>query len=217
MKGLKIFFFVTVSCFIAAPLYADIYEWTDENGVRHFTNYTPPATANILIKTEEVPYDEAADRERIEAERQLQLELDRLEIAEKEAEIERLAAEAERKAAEADRYSEEIRRQADKYLQEAKIDRHYYRSYGYFGYYRPPHYHFKPNKRRYFKRNYYGHSGTNLHYKYRQKERFSRKAIETKRPLKYRGKNRYRSSRIGWRGKGYHGIEYLRGGRAGFK
>ena len=89
--------------------------------MRHFTNYAPPATAKILLKTEEMPYDEAADRERIEAERQLQLELDRLEVAEKEAEIERLAAEAERKAAEADRYSEEVRRRADEYLQEAKM------------------------------------------------------------------------------------------------
>ena len=68
MKGLKIFCFVTVSCFMAAPLYADIYEWTDQNGVKHFTNYTPPADATILIKTEELPYDEAADRERIAAE-----------------------------------------------------------------------------------------------------------------------------------------------------
>ena len=217
MKGLKLFFIVTVSYFIATPLYADIYEWTDENGVRHFTNYAPPAAAKILIKTEEVPYDEAADRERIEAERQLQLELDRLEVAEKEAELERLAAEAERKAAEADRYSEEVRRQADRYLQEAKSDRYYYRTYGYFGYYRPPHYYLKPYKRHYFKRNHYGHSGKNLYYKYRQKERFSRKTYKTKHPLKYRGGNGYSASRIGRRGKGYYGIEYSRGGRAGLR
>jgi hypothetical protein len=217
MKGLKIFFFVTASCLIAAPLYADIYEWTDENGVKHFTNYAPPATAKILIKTEELPYDEAADRERIEAERQLQLELERLEAAEKEAEITRLAAEAERKAAEADRYSEEVRRQADKYLEEAKNDRHYYRSYGYFGYYRPPHFYLKQYKRRYSKRNDFEHSGKNRHYKYHQKERFSRKAYEKKRPLKYRGENSYRAPRIDWRGKGYYGRGYLRGGRAGLR
>jgi len=76
MKGLKIFLFIAAGCLIAGPLYADIYEWTDENGVKHFTNYTPPDNT-ILIKFEELPYDEAADRARIEAERQQQLELAR--------------------------------------------------------------------------------------------------------------------------------------------
>ena len=100
MKGLKIFCFLTLSYFITCPLYADIYEWTDENGVKHFTNYTPPAGATVLLKTEEVPYDEDADRERVEADRKIQLELARLELAEREAEIERRTTEAERRAAE---------------------------------------------------------------------------------------------------------------------
>ena len=73
MKGLKIVTLITiVSWFIASSLYADIYRWTDENGVIHFANYAPPDGATIMMKTEELPYDEAADRERMEAERQRQ-------------------------------------------------------------------------------------------------------------------------------------------------
>jgi len=62
MKGLKIFLLIAAGCLIAGPLNADIYEWTDENGVKHFTNYTPPDNATILIKFEELPYDEVKEK-----------------------------------------------------------------------------------------------------------------------------------------------------------
>jgi hypothetical protein len=194
MKGLKIVTLITiVSWFIASSLYADIYRWTDENGVIHFANYAPPDGATIMMKTEELPYDEAADRERMEAERQRQLELARLEIAEKEAEIERRAAEAERRAAEADRYAEETLREADNYLEAARNDRYYNRSFGFFGfsrprhfnrwyyrnetasiYYRRPHYR-HPYKHRFQKRHFYGHSRKYYRHKYYQKKHSYRK------------------------------------------
>ena len=32
---------------------ADIYFWTDENGVKNFTNYSPPEKAEVFMKTPE--------------------------------------------------------------------------------------------------------------------------------------------------------------------
>ena len=113
MKGLSILIIIAAGVLAAGALQADIYEWTDENGVKHFTNYAPPDNATILIKTEEFPYDEAADRARVEADKQFQLELTRLELAEREAELERREAEAVRRAAEAERYADDTVRAAD--------------------------------------------------------------------------------------------------------
>ena len=42
MKGFKIICLVMLGFITAVPLFADIYEWTDENGVKHYTNYAPP-------------------------------------------------------------------------------------------------------------------------------------------------------------------------------
>ncbi len=108
------------ACGAAAVAGADIYEWTDENGVKHFTNYAPPKGAKVLIKSKEEPYDEAADRARMEAERQERLELARFEIAEREAELEFREAEVGRRLAEVDRLVEDTLREADAYREEAR-------------------------------------------------------------------------------------------------
>ena len=183
MSSLKIMVFILLSCIVATSSFADIYEWTDENGVKHFTNYAPPDDATILMKSEEVPYDEAADRARIEADRQYQLELAKLEIAEKEAELARREAEAERRAAEAERYAAETEKAADQYLEDARNDRYYYRGGGSYGYYRPlydkrwyyrkyrpTHDYSRPHKRIYRKKSHYGHSKKNYGNKYHQKK-----------------------------------------------
>lgn len=168
MKGLKIVLLVAAGCLIAGSLQADIYQWTDDNGVKHFTNYAPPEDATILMKTEEVPYDEAADLARMEADRQYHLELARQEIAAREAELKLREAEAERKAAEAERYAQEKVREADQYLNDAQNDRWYYRTGGYYGYYGPPY--VQHYKRKYRKKNHIGHSGKKYDKKYRQKK-----------------------------------------------
>jgi hypothetical protein len=151
MTVLKIFLCITVGCFVASSLYADIYEWTDEDGVRHYANFAPPPEAGIMMKTEELPYDEAADRARQEADRKEQLELRRLELAERKAELERREAETEQRLKEAGRQAEETLREAEKILDEARDDRYDYGNYGYSDYYRsyyPYHY-----KNRYYYRN----------------------------------------------------------------
>jgi len=168
MQGLKIFLLIAAGCFIAGPLQADIYEWTDANGVKHFTNYAPPDNATILMKTQEVPYDEAADLARMEADRQYQLELAKLEMAAREAELERREAEAERKAAEAERYAQETERAADQYLEDAKNDSRYYRGGGYYGYYGRPY--IQHYKRKYPKKSHYRYSRKKYGSKYHPKK-----------------------------------------------
>ena len=220
MKGLKILLFLAAVCLIAGTLHADIYEWTDANGVKHFTNYAPPDDATILMKTEELPYDEAADRARIEADRQQQLELARLELAAREAEIERRAAEAERRAAEAERYAEETVQKADQYLDDARNDRYYSRGGGYYGFYRPPHYkrwyyrnhtasiYFKdPPRIDHYKRTYRGksHSGRNYGHKYGQEKHAYPKTYQSPRSLGSPSRTTRGAYRVNARSRGQAG------------
>ena len=65
---------------------ADIYRWKDANGVMHFSNQPPPAGVTVIEKIEETPYDAEADRQRIEEERRLRLERQKLEVEERKAE-----------------------------------------------------------------------------------------------------------------------------------
>ena len=235
MKGLKIFLFIAAGCLIAGPLYADIYEWTDENGVKHFTNYTPPDNATILIKFEELPYDEAADRARIEAERQQQLELARLEIAEREAELQRREAEAERRAAEAERYADETVRTADQYLDDARDDRYSYRGGGYSGYNRPSHFkrwyyrnntasiyfvdrpYIEHSKRKYRGKSNYGHSGKYHGSNYRPKKQTYPKQYQSAHNLRSRSGNTHGTYRINARSRGRVGRSHSSRGSFGLR
>jgi len=130
MNGIKIFIFIAAVCIVASPLFADIYEWTDADGVKHYSNYAPPENARILMKTKEEPYDEAADRARAEAERQQQLESARLELVQRQAELELREAEAERRLSEADRLAEKALRDAESYIEEAENSGPPFQSYG---------------------------------------------------------------------------------------
>jgi hypothetical protein len=226
MRAVIIVLFTLVGYLIASSSFADIYRWTDQNGVIHFTNYAPPKDATVIMKTEEVPYDEVADRQRMESERQQELELARLEIAEKQAEIEKRAAEAERRALEAERYAEETVREAEDYLKDVRNDRYYSTSYGYFGYYRPPHFrrwyyrnetgsiYFKkpqyknPHKRHYLKRRHYGHHKKYYHHKHHPSKHFYQKGSLRVHKLHSRGKKFHGRSGFGYRG-GYHGRRHM--------
>jgi hypothetical protein len=121
---------------------ADIYSWTDENGVNHFTNYAPPKQARLLMKTPEIPYDEEADIQRRETDR---LEVARQELAEREAFLMLQQQQAERRLAEANARVDAALREADKILQDAEAateDANYNNGdsyaygYGYYPYYR---------------------------------------------------------------------------------
>jgi hypothetical protein len=53
-----------VSLSLAVPVFAQIYEWVDENGVKRFSNEPPPESAVNVKATEELEYDKAADEAR---------------------------------------------------------------------------------------------------------------------------------------------------------
>ena len=165
------------SGFAALTARADIYSWTDENGVNHFTNYAPPKHAKLLIKTPEISYDEEADNQRQEADR---LEVARQELADREAFLlqeqqaaERRLAEANAKADAALREADEILREAETAAEDANYDRSNSYAYGYYhkGYYR------KYGGSYYKKRPYKYRNGRQYKHRYRpsHKNRFNRR------------------------------------------
>ncbi len=91
MKRLLIILMLSVACWYLAgnsPIEADIYTWTDENGVRHYSNSPPPDAKDSEVIFEEYQHDPASDKERFEMEQQewkklmQQIEADEREAAE---------------------------------------------------------------------------------------------------------------------------------------
>ena len=124
--------------FAASTASADIYAWTDENGVRHFTNHVPPKQATLFMKTPEIPYDEEADNERREMDR---LAVASQELAEREAFLLEQQQAAERRLEAAKARADETLREAERILKDAQAaseDTNYgsYIGFGY-GYYYP--------------------------------------------------------------------------------
>ena len=78
---------------------ADVYTWTDENGVKHFGTQPPENATNARVVFKEEPYNATADQKRTEAQEKEITELIR-ELEKEEAEQ---AAAAKQKAAEAEK------------------------------------------------------------------------------------------------------------------
>jgi hypothetical protein len=222
MSSFKILAFVLLCCIFATSSLADIYGWTDENGVKHYSNYAPAEESTVLMKTREEPYDEAADRARMEFERQERLELARLELAQREAELELREAEAKRKLAEAERMAQEALREADGYSDEAitssriiyRGGRYWCRDHRYGcndpidrrWYYRKKHYRSsrhtfsRPNPHqhnRHVKKKYAASNKRDYDPKYRIKTRYRHHGNEAKHKLNSRAATNYRVNRIG--------------------
>jgi hypothetical protein len=99
MKALlTLIFLIGIAVWVPASN-ADIYTWTDENGVKHFGNQPPENAADAKIIFKEEPYDAAADQQRTNEENRELTEL----IRELEEEEQQQAAGARKKAAEAER------------------------------------------------------------------------------------------------------------------
>jgi len=71
MKRLIPLALVAVFCLWASIAVAQIYEWIDKNGVRHFANVPPPPGAKIVNEQEAIPYDEAADQKRMQEDQEI--------------------------------------------------------------------------------------------------------------------------------------------------
>ena len=241
MNSLKIFVFMLLCCIVATTSLADIYEWTDENGVRHYSNYAPADEAKVLMKTKEAPYDEAADRARMEFERQERLELARLELVQREAELELREAEAKRKLAEAERKAQEMLRDAEGYYDEVMpSSRIIYRGGGYWcrdhrygckypvhhrWYYRKKHFRSSRDKHyrakphpysRYTQKKHAGSNKRNFDHRDRNNARSRHNGYDAKYKLNSRAATNYRVNRIGSSGARLNGRGNIGWKRSGF-
>lgn len=121
MKCIILFTWIMAACLWGQTVKADIYVWTDESGIRHFSNRDSHPEAELFLKTMEGPYEEAVERAQREAEKQRELERERAQIrgekerlAEKMAELERRTEAAKRDAQEALDRAEAIEAAADR-------------------------------------------------------------------------------------------------------
>jgi len=150
MKCISLFTGIMAVCLWGPAVDADIYVWTDEGGIRHFSNRDSHPEAELFLKTMEGPYEEAVERAQEENEKQRELaraEADLQErkerLAEKIAELERRTEAAKQEAQEAIERAEAIEAAAARRLRD---DRWYatgtayypgyylYSPYGYRGY-----------------------------------------------------------------------------------
>ena len=114
-------------------LQADIFVWIDENGVRKFSNFSPPAKAELFIKTPEIPSDAATSQEQVESER-----LQKIKDTEKELSLLRQELEAVKKlleesknAAEAHREDESVEKSVYPEELQVRAPNHLDETYGY--------------------------------------------------------------------------------------
>ena len=92
--------------FCTPQLDAEIYQWVDENGVKHYSNMPPANAGNAKIVSGEYKHDEAADQKRVKAD---QKKMDGLtEKIEKEEQKAKAAEEA--KATEEAKSAEKAKR-----------------------------------------------------------------------------------------------------------
>ncbi len=121
MRGLTFFTWIFTACLWIQAAHADIYVWTDENGIRHFSNRNPHPEAKLFLKSMEGPYEEAVERAQRETEKQREWERAEAEIQERKERLARKVEELERRAEEAKREAREALERAEK-LEEA-VDR----------------------------------------------------------------------------------------------
>jgi hypothetical protein len=86
----------------AGPVLADIYAWTDENGVRHYSD-SPPGDANVVAVTPEIPHDHEADRKNREAHQAMMKAIEQEQRASENRELEKRLKKNEKKIQEAER------------------------------------------------------------------------------------------------------------------
>jgi hypothetical protein len=58
---------IAILCLVigaAGTVFGELYYWTDENGIRHYSNHTPPTDGIEYGSASEVDYDAEADKER---------------------------------------------------------------------------------------------------------------------------------------------------------
>ena len=109
MKRFAILAFLCTILFWATPAVGELYYWTDENGIRHYSNEAPPTGDVDYGSSSEVEYDAQADQERRARDAQAAEEMEKArkaqeaEVAKKEAEAAKASTEEERERLEAEK------------------------------------------------------------------------------------------------------------------
>ena len=96
MKFAVIFSTILIVLFGSSALYAEIYEWVDEHGVKRYSNVPPPENQDSKVVFEEYEHDKSADQKRTQSDQEILKTL----VDEIEAEDRKARAEQEKKAAE---------------------------------------------------------------------------------------------------------------------
>ena len=120
MKKMAALLNAVVLCAFSSTALADIYHWTDENGVKHYSNFAPPDQAETLIKTEELPYTGMSDEELRAAEKAQNLADAQREMAERKVEILEKQLAAERRMEAAEERAADMIQEAESLLEKAE-------------------------------------------------------------------------------------------------
>ena len=131
MKTLRTFacLALTLMLVCANTAWADLYHWTDENGVRHYSNTRPPEGEDASEYMEEIPYDPQTDSKRRAVEDAMLQERESAKLKERLEEAERNAEEARRQAEEAKRKAERLEKELEEKEDEPSYGVYYYRRY----------------------------------------------------------------------------------------
>jgi HSP90 family molecular chaperone len=70
MKSIGMLLLLVMIFFGVSAVFADIYTWTDENGVRHYGDSPPEDAKDARVMFPEYQYDESADKNRTEQDQQ---------------------------------------------------------------------------------------------------------------------------------------------------
>ncbi len=125
MKILKIFIAVFfVIGFWTPNSSADIYSWKDENGAVHFTNYSPPPEAKIVVKGVEFPRNTEPDEQSEETADRLNEQAERVD--EGLEEVKHLVEDLANRLTEANRMAEEAMETAEAFEDEPYYSESYY-------------------------------------------------------------------------------------------
>ena len=120
MRYFFLFWVFALLCGLSVTVSADIYEWIDENGVRHFSNQEPLDKSKVVAITRESLHHEPSQTEQMRAEKEERLKSEQLKIAEKEIEILERELALERKIEAANRKAEQTLQKAEALVDEAK-------------------------------------------------------------------------------------------------
>jgi hypothetical protein len=222
MKRFVIIPLILFISFWAAMLNADIYSWTDEKGVRYFTNYDPPKQAKLIIKAAQFTTDEKAVQGQIEAKRLERQQLELEEVAQKQTLISLKQQAIEEQLDAADRRAEEAEEALKRYkeifddapgfnggyddfsdggddVEVTGTTYGYYPYYFYRGHFNHRlnhHSHFKHRRSHHFRKRPFGHTGKH-YFRHFKKHRF--------------GKFHHAKGRHGFNGRGHRFTGNFRG------